>query len=49
MTKSIFNKPYPHSLNKWRITISVSLFIAFFIVVFQPFGLSEYQNSTKPF
>ena len=42
MTLSTFlNNPYPSILNKWRTAILVSLFIAFFLGVFQPFGLQS--------
>jgi len=45
--KNFINQPYPQLRNKWKIIISISLFIAVFIQIFQPFGLSEYQGSYK--
>lgn len=36
---NMLNKPYPILLNKWKLAIYVSLFISFFLSVFQPFGL----------
>lgn len=39
--------PYPVERNKWKIIISVSLFVSFFILLFQPFGLQYVSNSYK--
>jgi len=36
--------PYPLVSSKWKIIISVSLFIALFILLFQPFGLQYMGN-----
>ena len=43
----ILNKPYPAILNKWKITLSVSVFISIFLCVFQPFGLQFVQINNK--
>ena len=40
-------KPYPLSLNKWGIILSISLFISFFMVFFQPFGLHDLESERK--
>jgi len=42
-------KPYPFSLNKWGVIISISLFISFFMVVFQPFGLQNLESDRASF
>ena len=41
------NKPYPQTLNRWKITFAVSLFIALFVIIFQPFGLQSVQVEYK--
>lgn len=45
----MLNHPYPaptfHS--HWRSTISISLFVSSFLLLFQPFGLNELTSSTK--
>ncbi|HEC42199.1 MAG TPA: LytTR family transcriptional regulator [Bacteroides sp.] len=42
-------KPYPFSLNRWVVIVSISLFISFFMVVFQPFGLQNLTPDRKSF
>jgi len=42
-------KPYPLNLNKWAVIISISLFVSFFLVVFQPFGLQHLESDRKSF
>ena len=49
MIKDFIYQPYPLLENRWRIIISVSLFIASFMVIFQPFGLSGYNNELRPY
>lgn len=44
---SPLNKPYPILLNRWKLTLIVSLFIAFFLTVFQPFGLNLLRSEHK--
>lgn len=39
--------PYPRSLKRWGIIITISLFISFFMVVFQPFGLQRFESGYK--
>lgn len=48
MTNNILNKPYPLLLNRWKLTFLVSIFISFFLSVFQPFGIQflEIENKT---
>ena len=43
MIKDYINQPYPLSENKWRNIILISLFVGFFILIFQPFGISNYN------
>ena len=38
---------YPVEGNVWRIIIPISLFIGLFIIVFQPFGLSDLESDYK--
>jgi hypothetical protein len=40
-------KPYPISLNRWTVIITISLFITVFMVVFQPFGLQYLESDYK--
>lgn len=48
MITNILNRPYPLLLNKWKLAIYVSIFISFFLSVFQPFGLQfvDIENKT---
>ena len=43
------SQPYPYEEKKWRIILPISFFIALFIVIFQPFGLSEIASPGKFF
>lgn len=43
----LLNKPYPTLLNKWKVIVSVSFFISFFLGVFQPFGLKNVNLEYK--
>ncbi len=45
-TKYLYN-PYPQTLNRWSITIAISLFISLFMVIFQPFGLQNFKSDHK--
>lgn len=40
-------QPYPLFGSRWKIIISVSLFISFFMYFFQPFGLSSLKNELR--
>ncbi len=48
MIKDYINRPYRRIDNNWKITVIISLFIALFMLVFQPFGLSEFKSEYKP-
>lgn len=39
--------PYPLNLNRWSTIILISLFVGFFLAVFQPFGLHNVQADHK--
>ncbi len=47
MIKEYIGQPYPLVENKWRLIISIGLFVTLFMLVFQPFGLSVYQGSNR--
>lgn len=47
MIRKYLAQQYPREENKWKIILPVSLFIALFVLIFQPFGLSNYQNPHK--
>ena len=47
MIRNYLQQPYPLFENRWRIIISISLFIALFMLVFQPFGISNYTGEYK--
>ncbi len=47
MIEKYLYQPYPVLINKWKIIITASVFVAIFILVFQPFGLSEYHSIYK--
>lgn len=38
---------YPFEENKWKTIIPITIFVAFFIIIFQPFGLSEWRADYK--
>ncbi|MBN1197974.1 MAG: hypothetical protein JXA23_01390 [Bacteroidales bacterium] len=38
---------YPMIENRWRIILPISLFITLFMIIFQPFGLADYEGSDK--
>jgi len=48
MIKEYLNQPYPLFESKWKLNISISLFVALFMLIFQPFGLSDYHSINKP-
>ncbi|MFO7614003.1 MAG: LytTR family DNA-binding domain-containing protein [Bacteroidales bacterium] len=45
--KKYFTQRYPYEENKWKIIVPISLFIAIFLVIFQPFGLEGLQIDYK--
>jgi len=42
-------QPFPKAESKWRITILISLFIAIFLIVFQPFDINLFESNQKTF
>ena len=40
-------KPYPLNLNRWATILIISLFISFFLIIFQPFGLQNMKSEWK--
>ncbi len=44
--KKYLNQPFPNSENKWKTIILVSLFVALFLIVFQPFGINLIEKTT---
>jgi hypothetical protein len=49
MIKEYIRQPYPLFENRWRIILSISLFVSLFILIFEPFGISNYRGEFKPF
>lgn len=47
MIKEYLNQPYIRIDNRWKLIVFISLFIALFMLLFQPFGLSAYKSSYK--
>jgi len=47
MIKQYINQPYPLFGRSWKIILSIGFFISFFLVSFEPFGLSSYQNKYR--
>jgi hypothetical protein len=45
--KEYFNQSYPLIGNKWIIILSFSFFVPLFMIIFQPFGLTEYHGTDK--
>ncbi len=41
MIRSYLKQPYPLHANKWRLILFISIFVGLFMLVFQPFGLSQ--------
>lgn len=40
-------QPFPKAENKWKIIIFISLFVAVFLIIFQPFSINLYKGSNK--
>lgn len=40
-------KPYPQILSPFKVSITIGVFVSFFIALFQPFGLQYYQAEYK--
>jgi hypothetical protein len=43
MIKQYINQPYPLFGRSWKIILAIGLFISFFLVFFEPFGLSSFR------
>ena len=39
------NQPFPKAENKWKTIVFVSLFVALFLIVFQPFGINLMEKT----
>jgi hypothetical protein len=47
---SFLNKPYPHTRDAQKnllASLLIGVFVAFFLVVFQPFGISQWEDESK--
>jgi hypothetical protein len=47
---SFLNKPYPHSRDTQKnilASLLIGVFVAFFLVIFQPFGISQWEDESK--
>jgi len=42
--KNYLNQPFPKLTSRWKLMITISLFVAIFLIIFQPFGLYLIQN-----
>jgi hypothetical protein len=49
MKNNYLSQPYPLSENRWKIVISVSIFISLFMYFFQPFGLAAFRNEYRSY
>lgn len=47
MIRKYLSQRFPYEENKWKIILPVSLFVGLFMLVFQPFGLSELEMEFK--
>ncbi|MEA3316526.1 MAG: LytTR family DNA-binding domain-containing protein [Bacteroidota bacterium] len=50
MNFPIFNKPYPYGKSvssKLKLSLIISLFVAIFLIVLQPFGLHNFKSGNK--
>jgi len=45
--KRYLDQPYPFCDHKWNLILSISLFVGLFMLIFRPFGLSEYNGAYK--
>jgi hypothetical protein len=41
------NQPFPKSESKWKVIISISLFVALFLIIFRPFGINLFESNIK--
>ena len=47
MIKQYLHQPYPLYEKRWNIIFAISLFISFFMLFFQPFGLSAFESEYR--
>jgi len=47
MIKQYINQPYPLFGRSWKMILAIGLFISFFLVFFEPFGLSSFRNQYR--
>jgi len=47
MIKQYINQPYPLFKRSLKIILAIGLFISFFLVFFEPFGLSSFHNEHR--
>ncbi len=40
-------QPFPKAENKWKVIISISIFVSLFLIIFQPFDINLYNDSNK--
>lgn len=45
--KKYLNQPFPKQEKKWKLVISISIFVALFLIIFQPFRINLAQNNNK--
>lgn len=45
--KKYLNQPFPKAENKWKTITFISLFVAAFLIIFQPFDINLYRDSNK--
>lgn len=43
--RKYLNQPFPKAENKWKTILFVSLFVALFLIVFQPFGINLMEKT----
>ena len=41
------NQPFPKLVSRWKLIIIISLFVALFLIVFQPFGIHMMEGKNK--
>lgn len=42
--KNYLNQPFPKITSRWKLMITISLFVTIFLIIFQPFGIYLTQN-----
>jgi LytTr DNA-binding domain len=41
------NQPFPKAESKWTVIVSISSFVALFLLIFQPFDINYFQGNNK--